>query len=79
MTAPVLAHKKFWIVKPKAGVNQIKNPSFAGPEFITGWTASGAGVTIASHPDEARRGAYSQGQHGDRRGEWRVYRRNDGG
>jgi len=59
MTAPVLAHKKFWIVKPKAGVNQIKNPSFAGPEFITGWTASGAGVTIASHPDEARRGAYS--------------------
>ena len=59
MTAPKLEDWKFWIVKPKAAVNQIKNPSFAGPEYVTGWAASGAGVTIASHPDDARRGAYS--------------------
>ncbi len=59
MTAPKLENWKFWIVKPAAGTNQIKNPQFSGPEYVTGWTASGAGVTIASHPDDARRGAYS--------------------
>ena len=59
MTAPVLAYKKFYIIKPAEGTNQIKNPQFSGPEYVTGWAASGAGVTIASHPDDARRGAYS--------------------
>ena len=59
MTAPVLAQKKFWIVKPKAAINQIKNPAFAGPDYEEDWTASGAGVTIAETGDYARRGAYS--------------------
>ena len=59
MTAPVLTQKKFWIVKPKAAVNQIKNPTFAGPDFVEDWTASGAGVTIAESGDYQRRGAYS--------------------
>jgi len=57
MTAPVLAQKKFWIVKPKAAVNQIKNPTFAHPEFVTGWTASGG--TVAESGDGARWGVYS--------------------
>lgn len=59
MTAPVLIHKKFWIVKPKAGRNYIKNPRFDKPEGITGWAANGAGVTIELSGDYARRGAYS--------------------
>jgi len=57
MTAPVLTQKKFWIVKPKAAENQIKNPTFASPELITGWVASGG--TIASSGDGARWGVYS--------------------
>ena len=59
MTAPVLTQKKFWIVKPKAAVNQIKNPAFAHPDFVEDWTASGAGVTIEETGTEQRRGAYS--------------------
>ena len=59
MTAPVLAYKKFWIVKPKAAINQIKNPAFASPDFEEDWAASGAGVTIAESADYQRRGAYS--------------------
>ena len=59
MTAPVLTQKKFWIVKPKAGRNYIKNPRFDTPEGITYWTASGAGVTIELTGDEVRRGAHS--------------------
>jgi hypothetical protein len=59
MTAPVLAQKKFWIVKPKAAINQIKNPAFASPDFEEDWAASGAGVTIAESGDYQRRGAYS--------------------
>ena len=59
MTAPVLAYKKFWIVKPKAATNQIKNPAFAHPDFVEDWTASGTGVTVASSGDQQRRGAYS--------------------
>ena len=55
MTAPVLTQKKFWIVKPKAGRNYIKNPRFDTPEGITYWTASGAGVTIELTGDEVRR------------------------
>ena len=59
MTAPVLAYKKFWVVKPKAAINQIKNPAFASPDFEEDWAASGAGVTIAHSGDYQRRGAYS--------------------
>jgi len=59
MTAPVLTQKKFWIVKPKAGRNEIWNPTFATPQGISYWTASGAGVTIELTGDEVRRGARS--------------------
>jgi len=59
MTAPVLAYKKFWIVKPYEQFNYIKNPTFASPDYEEDWAASGAGVTIAETGDYARRGAYS--------------------
>ena len=59
MTAPVLAHKKFWIVKPRASINQIKNPTFASPDYEEDWAASGSGVTIEETSTEQRRGAYS--------------------
>jgi len=59
MTAPVLAYKKFYVVNPKAATNQIKNPTFASPDFEEDWAASGAGVTIAESGDYQRRGAYS--------------------
>jgi len=55
MTA--LEQMKYWIVVPKYAENQIKNPTFAHPEFVTGWTASGG--TVASSGDGARWGAYS--------------------
>jgi len=59
MTAPQLEHMKFFIVKPKAAINQIKNPTFAHPDFVEDWAAYGTGVTIAETGDEARWGAYS--------------------
>lgn len=59
MTAPVLYKKKFWIVKPWGGENQIKNPRFDMPDGKEDWAASGAGVTIANSSDEQRFGAYS--------------------
>ena len=59
MTAPVLTQKKFWVVKPKAAINQIKNPAFASPDFEEDWAARGAGVTIEESSDYQRRGAYS--------------------
>lgn len=59
MTAPVLAYKKFYIVKPYEQFNYIKNPTFASPDYEEDWAASGAGVTIAETGDYARRGAYS--------------------
>ena len=59
MTAPVLSQKKFWIVNPKAATNQIKNPTFASPDFEEDWTAIGAGATIEETGDEQRWGAYS--------------------
>lgn len=52
-----LEQMKYWIVVPKYAENQIKNPTFARPEFVTGWTASGG--TVASSGDGARWGAYS--------------------
>ena len=59
MTAPTLERMKFWIVVPKYAENQIKNPTFASPDFEEDWTAIGAGVTIAETGDEQRWGAYS--------------------
>ena len=59
MTAPVMQYNKFWIVKPKAGTNQILNPSFAKPEGITGWSISDTGVTLSLTGDHQRRGAYA--------------------
>lgn len=59
MTAPVLSQKKFWIVNPKYAENQIKNPTFASPDFEEDWTAIGAGVTIEETGSEQRWGAYS--------------------
>ena len=59
MAAPQLSKKKFWIVKPKAGRNYIKNPRFDTPEGVTGWASGTAGVVVALSGDEARRGAYS--------------------
>ena len=59
MTAPQLEHMRFYIVKPKAAINQIKNPTFASPDFEEDWLPYGTGVTIAETGTEARWGAYS--------------------
>lgn len=59
MTAPVLAHKKFYIIKPWSGENQIKNPRFDMPDGKEDWATSGKGVTIEDSSDEQRFGAYS--------------------
>ena len=59
MAAPVLSHKKFYIVKPYGGYNYIKNPRFDPPDGVEDWVASGSGVTIALTGDKQRRGAYS--------------------
>lgn len=60
MTAPVLAHKKFYIIKPAEGTNQLKNPAFSPPDFEHDWKAGGVGggVTIEETGEEQRRGAY---------------------
>ena len=57
MTLPALTKKKFYIVKPKEGTNQIKNPAFALPDGKEDWTASGAGATIADTTSYQRRGS----------------------
>jgi len=59
MTAPVLAHKKFYIIKPAEGTNQIKNPIFSPPDHEQDWVAYGSGVTIEETGSEQRFGAYS--------------------
>ena len=59
MAAPVLSHKKFYIVKPAEGTNYIKNPRFDPPDGVEDWAASGAGVTLALSGDKQRHGAYS--------------------
>jgi len=59
MAAPVLSHKKFYIVKPAEGTNYIKNPRFDPPDGVAGWASGTAGVVVALSGDEARRGAYS--------------------
>jgi hypothetical protein len=57
MTAPVLTQKKFWIVKPKAGRNEIWNPRFDPPEGVTYWKGTNASLSLSG--DETRRNAYS--------------------
>ena len=57
MTAPVLAYKKFYIVKPYGGTNYLKNPAFAEPVGVTYWAATQAAMAITG--DEQRHGAYS--------------------
>ena len=59
MTAPVLAYKKFYIIKPAEGTNQIKNPIFSPPDHEEDWLPSGTGVTIEVTGDQQRFGAYS--------------------
>lgn len=60
MTAPVLERMKFWIVVPKYAENQIKNPTFASPDFVEDWVETGGqGNSIEETGDEQRWGAYS--------------------
>ena len=58
MTAPVLAHKKFYIIKPAEGTNQIKNPIFSPPDHAEDWSALTASATIEETGSEQRFGAY---------------------
>ncbi len=53
----ILTKDKFYIIDPAAATNLITNPSFE--TGATGWTASGAGVSIARSATYQRRGAYS--------------------
>ena len=57
MTAPILTKKKFWIVKPKAGRNEIWNPRFDPPEGVTYWTGTNASLSLTG--EETRRNSYS--------------------
>jgi len=58
MTAPVLAYKKFWIVKPATGRNYIINPRFDPPDGKEDWAINATGVTLELSADEQRHGAY---------------------
>lgn len=58
MTAPVLAYKKFWIVKPATGRNYIINPRFDPPDGKEDWAVNATGVTLELSADEQRHGAY---------------------
>jgi len=57
MAAPQLSKKKFWIIKPKAGRNEIWNPRFDPPEGVTYWTGTNASISLTG--DETRRNSYS--------------------
>jgi len=57
MTAPKLEQMKFWIIKPKAGRNEIWNPRFDPPEGVTYWRGTNASLSLSG--DETRRNAYS--------------------
>lgn len=59
MTAPTLERMKFWIVVPKYAENQIKNPTFASPDFAEDWAVKGASGVISTVSDESRWGVYS--------------------
>ena len=47
MAAPQLNKKKFWIVKPKEGRNEIWNPRFDPPEGVTYWTGTNASLSLS--------------------------------
>jgi hypothetical protein len=57
MTAPVLTQKKFWIIKPAAGRNEIWNPRFDPLEGVTYWTGTNASISLTG--EETRRNSYS--------------------
>ena len=57
MTAPQLNKKKFWIIKPKEGRNEIWNPRFDPPNGVAYWTGTNASISLTG--DETRRNAYS--------------------
>lgn len=57
MAAPQLNKKKFWIVKPAAGRNEIWNPRFDPPEGVTYWTGLNASLSLTG--EETRRNSYS--------------------
>ena len=57
MTAPKLEQMKYWIIKPKAGRNEIWNPRFDPPEGVTYWRGTNASLSLSG--DETRRNAYS--------------------
>ena len=57
MAAPQLSKKKFWIIKPKAGRNEIWNPRFDLPNGVAYWTGTNASISLTG--DETRRNAYS--------------------
>jgi len=57
MTAPQLNKKKFWIIKPAAGRNEIWNPRFDPPEGVTYWTGTNASLSLTG--EETRRNSYS--------------------
>ena len=57
MAAPILTQKKFWIVKPKAGRNELWNPTFATPQGVIYWSGTNASLSLSG--DETRRNAYS--------------------
>ena len=57
MAAPQLNKKKFWIVKPKAGRNELWNPRFDPPEGVTYWTGTNASLSLTG--EETRRNSYS--------------------
>ena len=57
MAAPQLSKKKFWIIKPKAGRNEIWNPRFDPPEGTAYWNGTNASISFSG--EETRRNAYS--------------------
>ena len=57
MTAPTLERMKFWIVVPKYAENQIKNPTFAAPDYEEDWAAKAGTATNRRNGDGARWGS----------------------
>ena len=57
MAAPILTQKKFWIVKPKAGRNELWNPTFATPQGVIYWSGINASISLTG--EETRRNSYS--------------------
>lgn len=55
---PELAFRKFFVVRPACGKNQIFNPRFDTPDGVEDWTAFGTGATIVLTDGQQRHGAY---------------------